>query len=185
MENPNSYRRPALPNRPWITGKLYDQYCTSNILHCDAYVFEVSALKYLVIDWREGGSRRVALDAYLIEDDGLTPVWDALRLWAAGVPVTWHAANHGAMRSVHARVIAEARKAEGLGGGRYARVVIQAHYVRAAESNTELGALNKYVERAGEPEARTPTMGELHAEPGTVGKRRGRPRKISVLPDIL
>lgn len=146
MEKPFSYTltRPRYPfaNRPWITGKLYDDMSRTSILHCDAYAVLWHGREYLVIDWREGGKVQVALDAWLIERDGLTPVWDARRV--IGKPVYWSALNSGVMARVHRTVL---QLAQDMGelylGLRWTRVMVQAHYVMVREADPEISA-NKY-----------------------------------------
>jgi hypothetical protein len=102
----------------------------------------IGALKYLVIDWREGGRAQVALDAWLIEPDGLTPIWDASRL--SGVPLQW-GADGVPWPALHQRVLAQAAQAEG--SGRWARVVTQAHYVTVRDTDPMGGLVNRYTER--------------------------------------
>lgn len=146
MADTNIYRRPAFLNRPWITGKLYDDYARSTIMHMDAFVFVFGAQRYLMIDWREGGKTQVALDGYLIEDDGLTPVWDIEKLRAGGRPEYWTRANHATMSRVHRRVLMEPARMMALGMGKWVRVVTQVHYVYVRETDCEIAA-NKYVDR--------------------------------------
>ena len=131
--------------RPWITGKLYDDLARRSILHCDAQVIDAGALKYLAIDWRKAGRVRVALDAYMIEPDGLTPLWDAttparhaVRLLTWGAPgVPWEA--------LHARVCEQAATAQDAGQaqGTWARVSLLAHYVPALDLDAEIAG-NSY-----------------------------------------
>lgn len=152
MAGTNKYRRPALTHRPWIRAGLYDLYARKSVLHCDAfaiYLPESNALA-LVIDWREGGKVQIACDAYLIEPDGLTPLWDATGALARGTPVYWTRANNALMRRVHATVLAEADKAralESIGLGeatrRWARVAVQAHYVHVKELDGEAMLLKR------------------------------------------
>jgi hypothetical protein len=122
--------RYALHNRPWISGKLYDDLVRPSILHCDAFCIDHLGVLYLVIDWREGGKKRVALDAYLIEPDGLTPVWDTERP-NGGRQVYWTRANHTIMARIHARVLEQASRLAVQVGWR--RVMVQAHYVLARD----------------------------------------------------
>lgn len=184
MVHPFNNSRPALIHRPWITGKLYDDYTRPSILHCDAYVMKWNALKYLVIDWREGGKRQIALDAYLIQEDGLTPVWDAMSTLDAGVSLLW--GTEGVpWAALHVRVLAQGPRMLALGKGKWARVATQAHYVKVRERDCELGAANKYVERVTLDTLETPTSDAL-ATFGTIGKKLGRPRKIrNEMPDCL
>lgn len=81
----------------------------------------------------------MALDAYKIDADGLTPLWDADAHWyAAPLQVT---AREGALWArVHARVIHAAREAEG--SGRWARVSVLAHYVACTEKDAEIASNN-------------------------------------------
>lgn len=189
MDSQTDYRRPVLLHRPWITGKLYDDYSRLSILHCDAYVVaHGEALKYLVIDWHEGGRVRIATDAWLIQDDGLTPVWDALRVWNTGVPVIWTRANDATMRRVHKRVVICAAElaAQGdmlTGRTRWARVAIQAHYVRVRDTDCEVAA-NGYTGRATGDNAPMTMQERLLAGAPSIGKRRGRPPRVR-LPDWL
>lgn len=134
MPDANIYRRPAFPARPWITGQLYDRYALPSVLHCDAYVFDYLGQEYLRVEWREGGRKLVASDAWLIEPDGLTPVWgdDCTR----GRAVFWSRANHATLRGVHARVLALVSDMHQLGN--WSRVVVQAHYVHVREQDCEL-----------------------------------------------
>lgn len=134
-------RRKPFPHRPWIGGKLYDDLARDSILHCDAYVMDHSGFKALVIDWRQGGREQVALDAYLIADDGLTPLWNPVRMYLDGTPLTWSRGLHTWFRRVHATVIAEAAKAQA--SGRWGRVSVQAHYVDVREADVEI-AENRY-----------------------------------------
>lgn len=153
MPTPDSFSptRPRWPfsNRPWVTGKLYDDMARLSILHCDAYVIERGAHSYLIIDWREGGKIRIALDAYLIEADGLTPAWDN---GMTGRPVYWHKANAAIMARVHQTVLLCAARAAAtgglrtMGGKQWARVMVQAHYVMVRESDTEIAG-NRYATR--------------------------------------
>jgi hypothetical protein len=145
MEHPSIYRnaldqerRKPFPHRPWITGKVYDDYIRNTILHCDVYVFEFATRSYLVLDWREGGFKRVALDGYLIDADGLTPVWNIEPMWRGGKPRYWTRANHALMSRIHRTALAQGPRMLSL--GTWARVVVHAHYVRLNESDTEPGA---------------------------------------------
>lgn len=150
MRASNNNRRPAFPNRPWIGGKLYDEYARTTIMHMDAYLIIHGERSYLIIDWREGGFKRIALDAYWVEPDGLTPVEGAYAetMWLSGKPEYWTRANHATMRRLHKTVLAQPAQMLALGRGRWARVVMRAHYVWARESDCEItGAANKYVER--------------------------------------
>lgn len=147
MATLDNYRRPGFPNRPWISGGLYDLMARPSVLHCDAYVMHTrnpADVTALVIDWREGGRKRVALDAYMIEPDGLTPLWDAERHAVGGVPVYWTRANHTTMRRVHMTVLNEVAAAEA--SGRWARVSLVAHYVHVDERDPWRGE-NHYRER--------------------------------------
>lgn len=184
MENPANYRRPPFTSRPWVAGKLYDDLARSTVLHCDAYVFETRALKQLlVIYWREGGKRLVARDAYLIEPDGLTPVWDTDE--SAHVrPVIWTRANGATFARMHQSVLQLAADA-GARFARWSRISLQAHYVRVTDSDVE-GFKNAYKPRGSATDAAAvPTMTALLAQPSTVGRKRGRPRKVRQLPDWL
>lgn len=149
MATIDTFKRPLFQNRPWVTQSgLYDLYAMPSILHCDAYLLARGLLKYLVMDWREGGIRQVALDAYLIEADGLTPVWDANAILDHGQPVYWSRETPW-IASIHTRVLVQCSTMMTLGAGRWARCVMQAHYVRVVETDVELSAkANKYVERA-------------------------------------
>jgi len=143
METPSKHR-PRFQNRPWITGKLYDDMARTSILHCDAYVLDAATGRYLMIDWREGGRDQKALDVYLIQDDGLTAMWDA-RVATGGRAMYWTSENHAWMRRVHARVLREAENI--LAMGTWSRVSVQAHYVLTRESDCEIPAgRNKYVD---------------------------------------
>lgn len=104
-------------------------------MHCDAYVIGTRGVEYLVIDWREGGKRRVALDAWLLEADGLTPIWDGEGI--AGEPVYWGERNDAIMSRVHARVLLQTAAMMHLGRGRWTRVSVLAHYVRVTETDVE------------------------------------------------
>lgn len=148
MTDTYSFKRTPFPNRPWITGSgLYDLYSRDGILHCDAYVLARGLERYLVIDWREGGRAQVALDAYLIEADGLTPVWDANAVRDNGQPIYWTRETPW-IAAIHMRVLVACGTMLTLGAGRWARVLIQAHYVRVVERDCELsGEANKYVDR--------------------------------------
>lgn len=136
-------RRPSFINRPWITGKLYDDLSRNTVLHCDARVLDLNTFKVLAIDWNEGGRKQVARDAYVIEPDGLTPLWDTAWRFAVSVPILW-TRDTPWLGPVHARVIAEATKA--LSTGPWSRVSLLAHYVRCTEYDTELKR-NVYTER--------------------------------------
>lgn len=146
MADSNSYRRRPFPHRPWITGQLWDKYSAKTVLHCDAYTFAVGEARYLYIDWREGGRKQVALDCYLIEVDGLTPVWDAGRVWASGVPVYWHSGNSAVMARLHKRVLAQRATMLDLGQGRWTQVATLCHYVLIRQNDPEIRD-NAYVER--------------------------------------
>lgn len=128
MAKPSSYRRPALLNRPWIAGKLYDDLSRPSILHLDAYVFTFGGNEYLQLDWREGGSKLIALDTWLVRD-GLTPVWDMHRSLGA--------LTYNADPTLHARVVHQAREATT--AGRWARVSTLCHYIDAREIDAEAG----------------------------------------------
>lgn len=126
--------------RPWVTGKLYDDLSRRSILHADAQVIDAGAVKYLVISWRRAGRVQVALDAYVIEADGITPVWDAsaparhaLRLLSWGAPgVPWDA--------LHARVCEQVAVAADAGeaSGTWSRVTLLCHYVPRADVAGEI-----------------------------------------------
>lgn len=176
MTTAPNYRRPAFPNRPWITGKLYDDYSRDTIMHMDAYILSAKGRTYLLIDFRRGGTFRIAVDAWLIEQDGLTPIWDAVGLQNVGEPVYWSRANHAWMRGVHQTVLAQAEKMMGFSQGRWTRVVTQCHYVHVTDTDCEIRD-NKYVERARPlmTPGDAPTFEQLVAGHGKIGKRRGRP----------
>lgn len=142
-----NYRRPGFVNRPWIAGGLYDKYSAREILHCDARVLDAHAFKVLTLDWREGGRTQIADDAYLIEPDGLTPLWARDFHLRPVVPVYWTRANHALMSRLHRAVLGEVAKAEA--SGRWARVVVQCHYVHVRETNGEI-ARNGYKVRGEE-----------------------------------
>lgn len=130
----NNYRRKAVINRPWLTGGLYDLLTRPTILHLDARVLYVDDFKapVLVLDWRQGGKARVALDAYLIEPDGLTPLWDAERVArVGGSPLYWSHVNRDTFAPLHVSVLAMAAEAEQ--SGRWARVSTVCHYVYASD----------------------------------------------------
>jgi hypothetical protein len=135
MSEPVNYSRIPFRNRPHITGKLYEDLKRPGILHLDAYTLNVGALKYLLLDWRESGRERLALDAYLVEPDGLTPVWDAEKL--SGVQCYWNLPERSLYAELHMRVLAEAAKAQDT--GRWSRVSLWAHYVYVRESDPERG----------------------------------------------
>ena len=132
----SNYRRPAVLNRPWLAGKLYDDITRTSVLHRDAFVWELGSFKVLHIDWREGGRKQVAEDAYLIEPDGLTPLWSQDWRLMARMSLHWTRATHAMFAPLHARVIAEAR----LAGERWAQVSVLAHYIKCGERNAEIGA---------------------------------------------
>lgn len=159
----NSYRRSALKNRPWITGALYDKLTSSKILHLDAYIFQYHGNEYLELEWNEGGKRLVARDTYLIEPDGLTPVWSTAR--AYGVPVFWTRHNHMTMARVHRTVLLEAENALKPTSPLWARVSVLCHYVHVTDTDCEItGAANSW-------------------KPPAPYKRK--PRQLPKLPDIL
>lgn len=135
MVDTNIYRRPAFINRPWMRGGLYDKYASKSVLHCDAYVLALDRVQYLVIDWRVGGKRQLAFDCYLIEPDGLTPVWNAGHVWATGKRVFWTRYNHATMRGVHARVLAQVPAMQALSG--LTQTTVQAHYVYVKDESCE------------------------------------------------
>lgn len=144
MADSNPYRRPPFPNRPWITGALWDKYALSTILHCDAYALAVGDKRYLLIDWRQGGRKQIALDCYLIERDGLTEVWDAGRIWVNATPVFWHAGNNATMARLHKAVLSQQAVMVTLWPGRWTQVVTQCHYIHVNETDVEAGGWNKY-----------------------------------------
>lgn len=139
MTMTDNYRRPPFPARPWIRGKLYDDYSRSTILHLDAYLFAFGGNVYLALDWTEGGFKRVALDGYLVESDGLTPVWDIAPMRLAGKPLSWSARNHATLARVHQTVMGRVPVMLSLGLGRWSRVVTLAHYVMRPETDPEPG----------------------------------------------
>jgi len=182
----NRLKRPAITHRPWLSTALWDVLTRLSILHADAYVMTLgseptaTALKYLVIDYRRGGRERIALDAWLVEADGLTPMWDALDVLGRGSPVTWGTLGVPWAR-LHRTVVETAYAAR----GPWSRVSLQCHYVRATDRDTE-PKVNAYKERAKPLEnPPAPTMGDLMANPASLGKRRGRPPRRTLLPDIL
>ena len=129
MTEPDNYRRPAFPHRPWITGKLWDDYSRNTVLHLDAYTFVNREYGYLALYWSEGGFKAIALDGYRIEPDGLTPVeghvTEALRTW--GAPRYWTRSNNAVMARLHRTVLEQPARMLDLGRGRWSRVVVQAH----------------------------------------------------------
>lgn len=173
MANPSNYRRPAFQHRPWITGKLYDTYALPSILHLDAYVMQSGTLKYLELWWSEGGHKIMAHDLYMIESDGLTPIWQAPDNAHA---LHWTRENNAWMARVHKTVLAQEGRMLALGQGRWARVVTQCHYVLVRDTNAEPArnkytAPKEYVPRAG-------TSDDLAAQfAEKPPKRRGRPPK--------
>lgn len=174
-------RRPPFPLRPWVRGKAYDDLARPSVLHCDAFVVSAREATYLEIWWVEGGSRVMAHDVYVIEPDGLTPAW---QLPASVMRVYWTWQNHAWMRRLHKTVLAQGDRMLGIGRGRWARVVTQAHYVHVTDRDCEptpnaYTPPKPYVPRAGA------TSGELAAafavrEP----KRRGRPPKVREEDDV-
>ena len=139
MTSPNNYRRPPLHHRPWITGGLYDNL--AGVLHCDAFMvlYRPLAADVLVLDWHKGGRKLIARDAYLIEPDGLTPLWDTSKVLLDGIPQYWTPANHKLMARVHRTVVERCDELPQV-------VSLLAHYVRLTERDGEIAA-NKYVER--------------------------------------
>lgn len=145
MANPSSFRkRPVFKRRPWITGQLYENMARTTVLHCDAYVRDHGHFKALLIEWTEGGGRLIARDVYLVESDGLTPMWDDDGRIMSGLPVYWTPANDDVMRRLHARVLLLADDAEGR-FARWPRVSLLAHYVHVKHTDCEIPASrNKY-----------------------------------------
>jgi hypothetical protein len=135
MPNAITYRSRAFPHRPWILGQLYDVLSRETVLHLDAHIMLFGGRMYLDMYWSAGGTREVARDVYLIEPDGLTPVWDMTNL---GKDVYWSKLTHKDIAPVHAAVVARAREVERT--GRWARVSVQAHYVHAGDECLEPGA---------------------------------------------
>jgi hypothetical protein len=137
--NAPSTRRPAFPARPWITGKAYDDYSRDTVLHCDAYLYADAFKDYLVVSYRVGGRKLIALDGYLAEPDGLTPIWDveALVTRANVRRAFWTRSNHALMRRIHKNVLNMAREANAQ--GQYQRVTLLCHYVRVTDEPCEPG----------------------------------------------
>lgn len=188
MASIDNYRRPRFPHRPWITGKLYDQYASKLMLHCDAYVIELENHMYLLIDWCEGGRKLIAVDAYLIEPDGLTPVWDSDRV-RKGTRVFW-GFEGVPWGPLHKRVLTEAGDMPKR-FNQWARILVQCHYVKLGETDTEIrGERNKYKERKEyAPRAfasqgrKVPTMARKRA--ALIRLEAWKARKSGVLPDWL
>jgi hypothetical protein len=90
-------------------------------------VFIFGKREYLQLEWREGGTKLIALDTWLVEPDGLTPVWDMSR--ANG------ALTYNTNPQLHARVIQQAREAEM--ADRWVRVSVLCHYIDARETDVE------------------------------------------------
>lgn len=126
MTSTYNYRRPAFVNRPWIRGQLYDLLSRSTVLHCDAYVHLFAHREFLILDWREGGSKPIALDAWRVDTDGLTPVWDRS---VQGIPM------YSRDPTLHARVVAEVRRTQA--AGPWLRVSLLCHYIDVRETNVE------------------------------------------------
>lgn len=122
------YRRPAFINRPWIIGKLYDDLSRSTIIHCDAYVFTFGGNQYLQLEWRVGGGVLMALDTWLIEPSGLTPVWNIHRRNGA--------LTYDTNPALHARVIVQAQGAYVAVHG-ITRVSLLCHYIDVRERDPE------------------------------------------------
>jgi hypothetical protein len=131
MANPASYRRIPYKNRPWIRGKLFDDLRSNTVLHLDAYVLDWGALKYLVIEYREGGRELLARDTYAVNAVSVTPQWGD----AQGRPGTWNKRDHATYRRAHA--LALARADECRASGRWGRVDVLCHYVGACDVDTE------------------------------------------------
>lgn len=107
---------------------------------------ERNALKYLDVRLTLGGTTPVAHDAYLIEPDGLTPVWDVTV--ADGIPLYWSQADAW-WPTLHSRVIEMAGDAATLGP--WSRVSLLCHYVslRTLDTSPEIPPeRNHYKERA-------------------------------------
>ena len=136
-------RRPAFPSRPWIRGKLYDDLNRETVLHADADTRYIDQRAYLMIDWKEAGRVQVALDAWLIEADGLTPVWQPAYLWGRGERVYWTARNHAMMCRIHRRVVEQVWEA-GVLAARWSRVSLQTHYVHVTDNDPMAGVTNYY-----------------------------------------
>lgn len=181
MTYARNYRRPALPARPWISNKLYDTLSRDTVLHCDAYLFLTDNREYLVIDWREGGKVLVAHDAYLIEPDGLTPVWGVAAV-RQGALMYWTRENNATMGGMHQRVLANVRETA-VRFPKWSRVSLLCHYVHCPDTDCEIRD-NRY---KGRLPPKPLTMADLHANAPGMGKPRGRPRKPkgNGLPDIL
>lgn len=168
------HRRPAFPHRPWIRGKVYDDFARPSIMHCDAYLWQAEGFKYVEIWWTEGGTRFMAHDLYVVEDDGLTPMWNAADNPRA---IYWTWENHAWMRRIHKTVLAQGDRMLGIGRGRWARVVTQAHYIHVTDRDCEptrnsYNPPKPYAPRAG---STSHELGETFAKVPTLGKRRGRP----------
>lgn len=153
-------RRPAFVARPWVKAQDYDLLASTAILHCDAYLYYTSLGEVLSIEWREGGTKLIADDHYLIEPDGLTELWDTpLGRRFRGY---WRKDNNAIMARVHVTVLELTRSPL---WARYGRVSFQAHYVLVRETDCEPGG-NQF----GKP------------KPDTPKRPRGRPRKDGTLP---
>lgn len=93
-------------------------------------------MHFLMIDWRRAGRERVALDAYMIEPDGLTPLWDAsLPVKLSARVIHWGDVNVP-WNALHARVCEQAATAAD--AGQWARVSLLAHYVPALDIDAEI-----------------------------------------------
>lgn len=188
MENPIRLKRKAFPNRPWITGKLYDDMSRSTVMHMDAWTFLYEGKPYLLIDFREGGFKQIALDAWMIEADGLVEaegyVVEQMRLDAE--KRFWTSKNNLIMSGIHKHVLAWGQRMMGFSRGRWTVLMTRCHYVHVKQVDPEIPRERNFYKPYGSQAAHP--VRKLKGPLDTVRtiKRRGRPPKPkTVLPDIL
>ncbi len=132
--------RTPLLHRPYLSAKYYDDQTRHTILHMDAYVQNIiSGSPALVVYTTDRGRWAHTQSAWLIESDGLTPLWDIPPMSAKRV--YWTRANHATMRRVHKTVLAMAQTMPL--GPEHRRVSLMCHYVFQSAANPEIAA-NQY-----------------------------------------
>ena len=109
-------------------------------LYCDAYLILRPPHHYLILKW-SANSIRVAMDAYVVTNTCLIPVWDASTI--KGLNQYWTPINNLTMRRVHATVIAQTRPnvARALD---YDDISLLCHYIHTTEPEPLVG-VNAYV----------------------------------------
>ena len=199
MKTPSKFK--PFYHRPHIRGGLFEKYSSTNILHCDAYVYEHASNEYLLIDWLLGGKKRIGVQCWYISPDGLTPVQgmaNISHIMSMGHRVYWRAHNWQRMAAIHQRVLQLASVTL----GPWSRVSVLAHYVLVRDRDCDFApAVNGYKQPKSKAQRALDGLSieALQANVKTLGPGRGRGRpprgakalKLTVcpltgrLPDVL